>query len=63
MTSPVHLVRRQPVLSFMALACLLGWSNHILAALGVGESPENPLGPSLAALVVLGGQGRTRPCA
>ena len=61
MTNPIHLVRRLPMLSFIALACLFGWSNYILAALGVGENPEhNPLGPVLAALVVLGCQGRPK---
>lgn len=59
MTTPAQLVRRQPMLSFLALACLFGWSNYIFAALGVGENPENiPLGPVVAALVVLGCQGR-----
>jgi membrane protease YdiL (CAAX protease family) len=61
MTNPLHLVRRLPMLSFLALACLFGWSNYLLAAAGLGENPENnPLGPVLAALVVLGCQGRPK---
>lgn len=61
MTNPVHLVRRLPMLSFLALACLFGWCNYLLAAAGLGENPENnPLGPVLAALVVLGCQGRPK---
>lgn len=60
MTTPAQLVRRHPMLSFLALACLFGWSNYIFAALGVGENPENiPLGPVVAALVVLACQGRS----
>lgn len=59
MTNPTRLVRRHPLLSFLALACVFGWSNYLLAAFGVGEQPENnPLGPVLAALVVLGCHGR-----
>jgi hypothetical protein len=59
MLNPVHLVRRRPMLSFAALACLFGWSVYIAAAFGLGENPENtPLGPVVAALVVLGCQGR-----
>lgn len=47
------------MLSFGALACLFGWSNYIASALGLGEDPENnPLGPVVAALVVLVCQGR-----
>ena len=60
MMSPVRLVRRYPMLSFVALACLFGWSNYLVSALGLGENPENnPLGPVVSALVVLGCQGRT----
>lgn len=61
MTNPAHLIRRYPMLSFAALACLFGWSPYILYALGLSTGPENsPLGPVLAALLVLGCQGRTR---
>ncbi len=60
MISPAHLVRRYPILSFAALACLFGWSNYLAAAFGLGQNPENnPLGPVVAALVVLGCQGRS----
>ncbi|MCU1689214.1 MAG: hypothetical protein JWN61_2549 [Pseudonocardiales bacterium] len=59
MVNPLHLIRRYPMLSFAALACLFGWSAYIAAAFGLGENPENnPLGPVVATLVVLGGQGR-----
>lgn len=59
MMNPVHLARRYPMLSFAGLACLFGWSAYLAAALGLGENPENnPLGPVLAALVVLACQGR-----
>jgi len=56
MTNPAHLIRRYPMLSFAALACLLGWSSYIASALGLGEN--NPLGPLVATLAVLGCQGR-----
>jgi membrane protease YdiL (CAAX protease family) len=60
MPNPVHLIRRYPMLSFAALACLFGWSPYIASALGHFEHPENtPLGPVLAALVVLLCQGRS----
>jgi hypothetical protein len=59
MTNPTHLIRRYPMLSFAALACLFGWSNYIASAFGLGANPEpNPLGPVVAALVVLACQGR-----
>jgi Type II CAAX prenyl endopeptidase Rce1-like len=59
MPNPAHLVRRYPMVSFAALACLFGWSPYILSALGVGADPENsPFGPVLAVLVVLACQGR-----
>lgn len=59
MITPARLIRRYPMLSFAALACFLGWAPYGLAALGLGTHPENnSLGPLLAALVVLGCQGR-----
>lgn len=60
MITPARLIRRYPMLSFAALACILGWGPYWCAALGLGTNPENfPLGPLLAALVVLGCQGRS----
>jgi hypothetical protein len=59
MTSPVRLIRDHPLSSFVALACLFGWSNYIAAAFGLGSHPENnPLGPVVATLVVVACQGR-----
>jgi membrane protease YdiL (CAAX protease family) len=59
MTTPVRLVREHPMLSFAVLACLFGWSNYIAAAFGVGSDPGNqPVGPVVAALVVVACQGR-----
>src|SRR5215212_5896573 len=58
MTSPVRLIRDHPLVSFVALACLFGWSNYIAAAVGLGSHPENnPLGPVVATLVVVACQG------
>jgi len=52
-------IRRYPIVSFMVLACLVGWSFYGLAAVGVGSHPENlPLGPVVAALIVTSVQGR-----
>jgi len=43
----------------VALACLFGWSNYIAAAFGLGSDPgNNPVGPIVAALVVVACQGR-----
>jgi hypothetical protein len=59
MITPARLIRRYPMLSFAALACFFGWAPYWLAFLGLGTDPSNnPLGPLLAALVVLGCQGR-----
>lgn len=59
MSSPIHLVRRFPISAFAVLACLFGWAVYAVAALGLGNNPENtPLGPALAALVVTSCQGR-----
>ena len=39
-------VRRFPILSFVFLACLFGWTPYIAAFFGLGSNPENlPLGP------------------
>jgi hypothetical protein len=54
-----HPIRRYPIVSFMVLACVFGWSLFGLAALGVGSHPDNlPLGPVVAALIVTSVQGR-----
>ena len=59
MINPAHIIRRRPMLGFAALACLFGWLPYIFSAFGLGENPENnPLGPVVAALVVLACQGR-----
>jgi membrane protease YdiL (CAAX protease family) len=59
MTGPAQIVRRYPMTSFAVLACVLGWSIFIAAALGAGGAPDNmPLGPLVAALVVVACQGR-----
>jgi membrane protease YdiL (CAAX protease family) len=59
MTSPARLIRHFPLLSFVILACLFGWWSYIAAAFGLGSDPgNNPLGPLLAALVVVACQGR-----
>ena len=51
--------RARPITSFAVLACLFGWSPYIAAYYGLGSNPENmPLGPVLAALVVVSLQGR-----
>jgi CAAX protease family protein len=52
-------IRRYPIVSFMALACVFGWSLYGLAAVGVGSHPQNlPLGPVVAAFIVTSVQGR-----
>jgi membrane protease YdiL (CAAX protease family) len=59
MTNPIRLIRAHPMLSFTALACLFGWWRYIAAAFGLGSDPGNdPLGPGVAALVVVACQGR-----
>jgi len=59
MTNPIRLVRDHPMVSFAVLACLFGWWRYIAAAFGLGSDPGNsPLGPGLAALVVVACQGR-----
>ena len=60
MSAVTALVRKYPIVSFMVLACLFGWSPFILAAVGIGTDPSNmPLGPAAAALVVTAVQGRS----
>ena len=57
--TPVRLVRRFPLLSFVLLACLFGWSPYLVTLLAGGSGAENlPLGPLFATLVVLSCQGR-----
>jgi membrane protease YdiL (CAAX protease family) len=57
--NPVRLVRNHPMVTFAVLACLFGWSNYIAAAFGLGSDPgNNPVGPLVAAIVVVACQGR-----
>jgi membrane protease YdiL (CAAX protease family) len=57
--NPVGIVRRFPLLSFVLLACLFGWSPYLVTFLTGGSGAENlPLGPLLATLVVVSCQGR-----
>ena len=57
--TPVAVVRRFPILSFVALACLFGWAPYIAGGFGLWSHPENlPLGPLPAALIVVACQGR-----
>jgi membrane protease YdiL (CAAX protease family) len=59
MSALVRIGRTFPLLSFVFLACLFGWSLYIGAFLRGGSGATNlPLGPFLAALVVLPCQGR-----
>lgn len=59
MHGPARIIRTYPLTSFAVLACLFGWSVFIAASLGLGSNPDNmPLGPLLAALVVVSCQGR-----
>lgn len=58
--TPIAVVRRFPVLSFVTLACLFGWLPYMLAGFGAWQHPENlPLGPLPAALIVVACQGRS----
>ena len=58
MTS-VKFVRRYPLVSFFLFACLFGWSLYIADFLTGGSGAENlPLGPIIAALIVVSCQGR-----
>jgi membrane protease YdiL (CAAX protease family) len=44
--------------SFVFLACLVGWKSHIVAILAGGSGTENfPLGPLIAAVIVVACQG------
>ena len=57
--APVLLVRRYPLGSFVALACLFGWAIWIGVILSGGTGGGNlPLGPVVAAFVVTSCQGR-----
>ncbi len=59
--TPLTLVRRFPIISFVVLACLIGWKSFIIAFLtgDGGSGVENlPIGPFFAALVVVACQGR-----
>jgi membrane protease YdiL (CAAX protease family) len=52
------IARRYPLVSFVFLACLFGWSPYIVAFLTGGSGAvNNPLGPLVAALVVVSCQG------
>lgn len=54
-----NIVRRYPLVSYLVLACLVGWNSHIRAALHGGWEAENfPLGPIIAAFIVVSCQGR-----
>ena len=57
--NPVKIVRRHPLVSFFVLACLFGWSLYIVEFFTGGSGAENlPLGPIIAALIVVSCQGR-----
>jgi len=59
--APVRIVRRFPLLSYLLLACLFGWSPYIITFLAGGSGAENlPLGPLAATLVVVSCQGREK---
>ena len=36
MTSPIRVVRSHPFAVFAVMACLFGWAQYLLSALGVG---------------------------
>ncbi len=56
---PIGIVRRFPILSFVVLACVFGWSPFLITYLTGGSGAENfPVGPLLATLVVVSCQGR-----
>ena len=62
MSNLLRLVRRYPLVSFMVLACLFGWSIYIAAGLGFGSNPSNlPLGPAVAALIVSACRAQSGP--
>ena len=57
--TPLSLVRRFPLVTYLLLACLLGWSPYLVTFLTGGSGAENlPLGPVVATLVVVSCQGR-----
>lgn len=58
-TTFAGIVRGFPLVSYVVLACLFGWSLYLLSFLTGGWNATNlPPGPLLAALVVLSCQGR-----
>ncbi len=55
----VRPIRSYPLTFFTILACLLGWAFFLARALGAGISPDqNPLGPMVAAAIVVACLGR-----
>jgi membrane protease YdiL (CAAX protease family) len=57
--APIRIVRRFPLLTYLVLACLFGWSPYIITFLAGGSGAENlPLGPLAATLIVVSCQGR-----
>ena len=57
--TPVRMVRRHPLASYLLLACLFGWAPYAITFLAGGSGAENlPLGPVLATVVVVSCQGR-----
>ncbi len=55
--NPVHIVRRYPLVSYLVLACLVGWNSHIRAALHGADRAHLDVLPSgsyaVVAVVVL----------
>ncbi len=59
MTTLSRITRRHPFAAFTVLACLLGWAQYLLSALGIGSAPEQiPIAPFAAAAIVTSIQGR-----
>jgi hypothetical protein len=59
MTSLTRFVRAHPFAVFAVLACLIGWAQYLLSAVGVGSAPAQiPLGPFVAAVIVTSIRGR-----
>ena len=58
MTTPIRFVRAHPFAAFAGLACLFGWAQFLLSALGIGSAPDQiPAGPFVAAAIVTAIQG------
>lgn len=58
MTTPTRIIRGHPFAAFTVVACLLGWAQYLLSALGIGSAPEQiPLAPFIAAAIVTSMQG------